>query len=187
MRVKKLENKRSLKTHKLKKLYKVGLSAKVESSRDEDNDADNEMFDVGTLTGNEVSAEQEVAVKEVNLTVDEVTLAQALAALKSVKPKVKGDVIKEPSVPVSAASASTKINATTTTTAIIPTPRKGIIITKLEPEPVKKMSKKYQLRSDEKEAKRLQVEFDEEERLAREKDEVNVALTEEWDDIQAKI
>ncbi|GKD33959.1 hypothetical protein Tco_1249468, partial [Tanacetum coccineum] len=41
--------------------------------------------------------------------------------------------------------------------------------------------------SDEKEAKRLQAEFDEEERLAREKDEANVALTEEWDDIQAKI
>ncbi|GJW30515.1 ribonuclease H-like domain-containing protein [Tanacetum coccineum] len=30
-------------------------------------------------------------------------------------------------------------------------------------------------------------EFDEEERLTREKDEANVALTEEWDDIQAKI
>ncbi|GKE28636.1 hypothetical protein Tco_1444020 [Tanacetum coccineum] len=161
MRVKKLENKRSLKTHKLKKLYKVGLSAKVESSRDEDNDADNEMFDVGTLTGNEVSAEQEVAVKEVNLTVDEVTLAQALAALKSVKPKVKGDVIEEPSVLVSAASASTKVSAATTTTATILTPRKGIVITEL-------------------------AEFDEEERLAKEKDEANVVLTEEWDDIQAK-
>ncbi|GJR14749.1 hypothetical protein Tco_0797401 [Tanacetum coccineum] len=48
------------------------------------------------------------------------------------------------------------------------------------------MSKKYQLRSDEEEAKRLQAEFDEEERLAREKDEANVALTEEWDDIQTK-
>ncbi|GJZ16005.1 zinc finger, CCHC-type containing protein [Tanacetum coccineum] len=57
----------------------------------------------------------------------------------------------------------------------------------IEPEPVKKMSKKDQLRSDEEEAKRLQAEFDEEERLAREKDEVNVALTKEWDDIQAKI
>ncbi|GJQ94404.1 hypothetical protein Tco_0005543 [Tanacetum coccineum] len=165
------------------------------------------------MTGDEVFAEQEVAAKDVNLTVDEVTLAQALAALKSVKPKVKGDVIEEPSVPVSAASASTKVSAATTTTATIPTPRKGIVITELgtptitrssqqpsqaevqdkgkgkmiEPEPVKKMSKKDQLRSDEEEAKRLQAEFDEEERLAREKDEANVALTEEWDDIQAKI
>ncbi|GJV36143.1 hypothetical protein Tco_1408620 [Tanacetum coccineum] len=49
------------------------------------------------------------------------------------------------------------------------------------------MSKKYQLRSDEEEAKRLQAEFDEEERHAREKDEANVALTKEWDDIQANI
>ncbi|GKC88906.1 hypothetical protein Tco_1149555, partial [Tanacetum coccineum] len=32
-----------------------------------------------------------------------------------------------------------------------------------------------------------QAEFKEEERLAREKDEANVALTEEWDDIQAKL
>ncbi|GJW76660.1 hypothetical protein Tco_0138342 [Tanacetum coccineum] len=34
---------------------------------------------------------------------------------------------------------------------------------------------------------KLQAEFDEEERLAREKDEANVVLTKEWDDIQAKI
>ncbi|GKE40075.1 hypothetical protein Tco_1463480, partial [Tanacetum coccineum] len=139
-------------------------------------DADAEMFDVGTMTGDEVFAEQEVAAKDVNLTVDEVTLAQALAALKSVKPKVKRDVIKEPNVPVNPASASTK--------AEVQDKGKGKMI---EPEPVKKMSKKDQLRSDEEEAKRLQAKFDEEERLVREKDEANVALTEEWDDIQAKI
>ncbi|GJU84997.1 hypothetical protein Tco_1292543 [Tanacetum coccineum] len=46
----------------------------------------------------------EVAVKDVNLTVDEVTFAQALAALKSVKAKVKANVVEEPSIPVSAAS-----------------------------------------------------------------------------------
>ncbi|GKC07833.1 hypothetical protein Tco_0999443, partial [Tanacetum coccineum] len=34
-RVKKLEKKRSSRTHKLKRLYKVGLTARVESSRDE--------------------------------------------------------------------------------------------------------------------------------------------------------
>ncbi|GJY88831.1 retrovirus-related pol polyprotein from transposon TNT 1-94 [Tanacetum coccineum] len=50
---------------------------------------DAKMFDVNTLTGDEVFAEQEVAAKYVNLTIDEVTLAQALAALKSVKPKEK--------------------------------------------------------------------------------------------------
>ncbi|GJU44309.1 hypothetical protein Tco_1201575 [Tanacetum coccineum] len=50
-----------------------------------------------------------------------------------------------------------------------------------------KMKKKDQISFDEQEAKRLQAEFDEEERLAREKDEANVILIEEWDDIQAKI
>ncbi|GKD12926.1 hypothetical protein Tco_1197333 [Tanacetum coccineum] len=159
-------------------------------------DADNEMFDVGTVTGDEVFAEQEVAAKDVKLTVDEVTLAQALAALKSVKSKVKEDVIEEPSVPVSADSASTKVSAATTTTATIPTPRKGIVITKLGTPTTtissqQSQDKDAQIRLDEETAKRLQAEFDEEERLAREKvekeKEANIALTEEWDDIEAKI
>ncbi|GKF90871.1 hypothetical protein Tco_0274572, partial [Tanacetum coccineum] len=123
-RAKKLEKKRSSRTHGLKRLYKVGLSARVESSVSVQDDADAEMFDVSTLTGDEVFAEQEVAAKDVNLTVDEVTLAQALATFKSVKPKVKRDVIEEPNVPVSTANATTKVSATTTKTATIPTPRK---------------------------------------------------------------
>ncbi|GKC64734.1 hypothetical protein Tco_1097332, partial [Tanacetum coccineum] len=50
-RVKKLEKKRSSRTHKLKRLYKVSLSARVESSGDEE---DLEMFDVDALDGEEV-------------------------------------------------------------------------------------------------------------------------------------
>ncbi|GJS74533.1 hypothetical protein Tco_0707374 [Tanacetum coccineum] len=46
---------------------------------------DEEMFDTGVLDGDEVLAEPKVIVKDVNLSVDEVTLAQALAALKSAK------------------------------------------------------------------------------------------------------
>ncbi|GJV96313.1 putative ribonuclease H-like domain-containing protein [Tanacetum coccineum] len=132
------------------------------------NDQDDaDMFDVNTLTSDEVLAEQEVATKDVNLTVDEVTLAQALAALKSVKPKVKANVVKEPSVQVSATSTKDK--------------GKGIMV-----EPEKPLKKKDQISFDEQEAIKLQAEFDEEERLAREQDEANVALTKEWDDIQAK-
>ncbi|GJU59370.1 hypothetical protein Tco_1237136 [Tanacetum coccineum] len=235
-RVKKLEQKKRSRTHGLKRLYKVGLIARVESFGDEEslgedaskqgrinaidadeditlvNDQDDaDMFDVNTLTGDEVLAELEVVVKDVNLTVDKVTLAQALAALKSVKPKVKANVVKEPSIPVSA--ASTKVSAaTTTTTATILTPRKGIIITELgtstttttissQPSQIKvqdkskgilveepvKPKKKDLIRLDEEITLKLQAEFDEDERLAREKDEANVALTEEWDDIQAKV
>ncbi|GJT75056.1 hypothetical protein Tco_1041781 [Tanacetum coccineum] len=137
------------------------------------NDQDDaDMFDVNTLTGDEVLAEQEVATKDVNLTVDEVTLDQALDALKSVKPKVKANVVEEPSVPVSVASIKAKVQDK----------GKGILVE----EPVKP-KKKDLISLDEENALKLQAEFDEEERLAREKYEANVALTEEWDDIQAKV
>ncbi|GKF09582.1 hypothetical protein Tco_0043806, partial [Tanacetum coccineum] len=235
-RVKKLKQKKRSRTHWLKRLYKVSLIARVESSRDEESlgkdaskqgrinviDAneditlvngqdDVDMFDVNTLTGDEVLAEQAVATKDVNLTIDEVTLAQALAALKSVKPKVKANVVEEASVLVSAVSTKVSV-ATTTTTATIPTPRKGIDITELgtstttiiissQPsqakvqdkgngiivEPDEPLKKKDQLKLDEEMALKLQTEIDEEERLAREKDEANVALTDKWDDIQAKV
>ncbi|GJY64641.1 putative ribonuclease H-like domain-containing protein [Tanacetum coccineum] len=125
-------------------------------------DADNEIFDVDALTGDEVFVvEHEVAAKDVNLTVDEVTLAQALATFKSVKTQVKEEVQDK---------------------------GKGKMI---EPEPVKPKKKDAQIMLNEEAAKRLQAEFDEEERLAREKvekeKEANIALTEEWDDIEAKI
>ncbi|GJY57132.1 putative ribonuclease H-like domain-containing protein, partial [Tanacetum coccineum] len=144
-RVKRLKKKGGSRTHKLKRLYKVGLSRRVESSKEESlgeedaskqgriadidahediylvnvhrdkdifgvNDQDDvDMFDVDTLTGDEVVVESEVVAKkkddEVNvvkevvsaveeivsvaiITKDEITLAQALAELKSVKPKV---------------------------------------------------------------------------------------------------
>ncbi|GKD35319.1 hypothetical protein Tco_1250828 [Tanacetum coccineum] len=205
-RVKRLERKGRSRTHKLKRLYKVGLTARVDSSEEEEvlgedaskqgriiddidddeditlvsaqDDADADMFDVNALAGVEESVEQEVAAKDVNLSVDEVTLAQALAALKSVKPKVK-----EPSVPVSAAIATTKVSVATTTTVIIPTPRKGIVITELgtssptrtiflqQPsqakvqdkgkgilvEPEKPLEKKDQINFDEETARKLQA------------------------------
>nr|GEV11948.1 putative ribonuclease H-like domain-containing protein [Tanacetum cinerariifolium] len=99
------------------------------------------------------AAEVNTAATTVIITTKEITLAQALEALKTSKPKDKG---------------------------------KGIMIE----EPVKS-KKKDQIRLDEEAAKMLQAEFDEEERLAREKakkeERSNIALIKEWDDIQAKI
>ncbi|GJY67930.1 uncharacterized mitochondrial protein-like protein, partial [Tanacetum coccineum] len=183
-RVKKLEQKKKSRTHRLKRLYKVGLTVRVESSGDEESLDDADMFNVNTLTGDEVLAEQEVAIKDVNLTVDEVTLAEALAALKSVKPKVKANVVEESSIPVNA--VSTKVSAaTTTTTAIIPTPRKGIVKTELEPKNT--LKKKDKLKLDEEMALKLQAEIDEEERIARSKEEKIDEANISWDDIQEKV
>ncbi|GKB53408.1 hypothetical protein Tco_0904161 [Tanacetum coccineum] len=50
-----------------------------------------------------------------------------------------------------------------------------------------KMKKKDQVLFDEQEAIRLQAQFDEEERIAREKEEVNAALIAQWNDIQDKV
>ncbi|GJW70189.1 putative ribonuclease H-like domain-containing protein [Tanacetum coccineum] len=226
LRVKKLEKKKRSRTHKLKRLYKVGRSARVISSNeaslgdqedaskqgrkidDIDKDAeitlvhetqgrygDEEMFDTGVLDGDEVLAEPEVTIKDVNLSVDEVTLAQALAALKSAKVQEKANVVEEPSESITTTPTLTTTTAATTITAVSTRPRaKGLVIHEEEqattptvssqqPSQVKaqdkgkgimveepmKMKKKDQISLDEELAFKLQAEEEEEERLAREK------------------
>nr|GEW14992.1 hypothetical protein [Tanacetum cinerariifolium] len=199
-RVKKLEKRNTSRTHGLKRLYKERRIDVID--RDEgiilvsvhDND-DRQMFDVDTLDGEEVfvagqnenvveevvdAAQVSTAATTVTITTKEITLAQAVEALKTSKPKVKGIVFQEPG----------KSTTTTTTTTISSQQSrdkgKGIMIE----EPVKP-KKKDQIRLNEEAAKKLQVVFDEEERLAREKakkeQEANIALIEEWDDIKANI
>nr|GEV07923.1 retrovirus-related Pol polyprotein from transposon TNT 1-94 [Tanacetum cinerariifolium] len=109
-RVKKLEKRNRSRTHKLKRLYKVGLIARVESSYDkeslgedeskqrrieaidQDKDIimvnvqdDAEMFDVNDLGGEKVFVvEQEiVSTAATTVTTKELNLAQALKALKT--------------------------------------------------------------------------------------------------------
>nr|GEU45946.1 putative ribonuclease H-like domain-containing protein [Tanacetum cinerariifolium] len=95
------------------------------------------------------------------ITIDEVTLAKALAELKASIPKVKGVVIQEPSE-----------NTTTTTTKIISSKShdKGKVIMVEEP---MKPKKKEQIKLDEEATLKLQAEFKEEQRLAREKAQKN--------------
>ncbi|GJR05498.1 hypothetical protein Tco_0528482 [Tanacetum coccineum] len=124
-RVKRLEKKGGSRTHGLKRLYKVGLSRRVESSGEEGLgeedaskqgriadidadaginlisthfDADTNMFGVHDLVSDEVVVESEVVVKAAStilvsaaittttiITNNEITLAKALAELKSAK------------------------------------------------------------------------------------------------------
>nr|GEZ92135.1 hypothetical protein [Tanacetum cinerariifolium] len=228
-KVKKIDKKQRSRNHKLKRLYKVGLIARVDSSKDEqslgedaskqgrkinDIDADEditlvndqddaEMFNVNDLHGEEVFVEKEVANKEVNDEVQKVVeevvedtntaklivnaahvsaageVNAASIVTTTSKPKAKGIVLQEPSESI------------TTTTKKISSKKsqdkgKAIMIK----EPVK-AKKKVQIMLDKETAKNQQDEFDEEERIAREKGkkelEANIALIKEWDDIQAKI
>ncbi|GKD72045.1 hypothetical protein Tco_1330327, partial [Tanacetum coccineum] len=216
-RVKKLEKKGGSRTHKLKRLYRVGRSVRVvsseEASLDDQEDAskqgrkidgidkdaeitlvdetqgrygDEDMIGVNDIDGDEVVVESEVTdksgerrniVEESVVVTDvvtipvsaaiitnvELTLAQTLAELKSARPKTKGVVMKEPS------------ESTLTISLQLPSQVKGqgskdkgkakMI------EPKKPLKKKDQIKFDEEEALRLQAKFDEEDRLAREKDQ----------------
>nr|GEV11622.1 putative ribonuclease H-like domain-containing protein [Tanacetum cinerariifolium] len=180
-RGKKLEKKNRSRTHKLKRLYKVGLSARVESS-DEASLGGEEVFvaDQTEKVVKEVVNAVQVSTAATTVTINtkEITLAQALKALKNSKPKVKGVFIHEPS------ESTTTTTTTTATTTTIPKQQsqdkgKGIMI-----EEHVKPKKKDQIRLDKENALRSQAEFDEEERLARERtqkeQEANIALIETW-------
>ncbi|GKC41924.1 hypothetical protein Tco_1059646 [Tanacetum coccineum] len=115
-RVKKLKKKRSSRTHKLKRIYKGRRINAIDADEDitlvnVQDDADNEMFDVDALNGEEVfvtgqnenvvekvvdAAQLSTAATTITITTKEITLAQALEALKTSKPMVKGIVFQEP-------------------------------------------------------------------------------------------
>nr|GEW34474.1 hypothetical protein [Tanacetum cinerariifolium] len=198
----------ALEIYSLKRMDASKLGRKIHDiDADEDitlvNDQDDkQMFDVNDLQGEEVFVLEDVADKEVNaagevnvaniattdnvtatMTVDEVTLAQALMEIKSTKPKAKGIVLQE-------LSEST---TTTTTISLKKSQDKGKTI--MIEEHIK-LKNKDQIMLDEKVALKLQAEiqaeFDKEQRLASEKaqeeeEEANIALIETWDDVQAKI
>ncbi|GKB36250.1 hypothetical protein Tco_0881192 [Tanacetum coccineum] len=102
-RVKKLEKKNRSRTHKLKRLRKIGATARVESFCDEESldDADKEMFDVNDLAGEEVFvAEKEVVINVVEEVVEAINTAKLIVDAAQ----------------VSTASATTTISVATTTT-----------------------------------------------------------------------
>nr|GEZ95863.1 hypothetical protein [Tanacetum cinerariifolium] len=128
-----------------------------ETTEDQGRINDEEMFDTDVLN------DEKVVVKDVNATsiatsvtiavitavsIDDITLAQALVEIKTSKPKAKSIVIQEPS--------ETPTTTTIPISSKVQDKGKGIIVE----EPLK-MKKKYQISFDEKEARRLQAEIDE--------------------------
>ncbi|GJW84031.1 hypothetical protein Tco_0157176 [Tanacetum coccineum] len=186
LRVKKLEKKGESRTHKLKRLYKVGRSARIVSSDEASLGRYGDyMFDVSDLAGEEVFvAEQGVSDKDVNLSVDEVTLAQALAALKSAKVQEKANVVEEPSESITTTPTLYNNKLLLQHLLLISTRPvgKGLVIHDEE------QAIHHSFSQQSAHAKiQDKVEFDEQERIEREKAEANIALKETWDDIQAKI
>nr|GEU74217.1 hypothetical protein [Tanacetum cinerariifolium] len=178
-RVKKLKRRKRSRTHGLNRLYKVGLSTSVESSKDEglseedaskqgmitDIDANEDITLISTNNEQIFDANQDLGVTTAattpKISFDEATLAQALTELKHKKPKAK---------------AKDKGKA------------------KMIENPVK-LKKKDQIQLDEEVALKLQAElqakFKKEQRLAGERAQqelqANIVLIESWDDVHANI
>ncbi|GKF30458.1 hypothetical protein Tco_0100256 [Tanacetum coccineum] len=176
-RVKKLKKKKGPITHRLRRLYKVGRSARVVSSEDEEvtlvdetqgRYGDNLMFDTGVFDNEQDMAEKEVDMAEKDVstagvttdstttTVDELTLDQTLIEIKAAKPK------------------AITTAATTTTNAVTRPKASGVAKDKGKAkmvEPEKPLKKKYQIMFDKEVAQKLQAQLDaeleEEEKLAR--------------------
>nr|GEW17784.1 hypothetical protein [Tanacetum cinerariifolium] len=174
-RVKKLERRRRLRTHGLKRIYMVGLSTRIDSSEDEglgeedaskqerisDIDADERI----TLVSTHDDADTDLHGEEVFVAQQDKNAVEKeeLAELKhtKAKAKAKGIIFHE------------QEESTTTTTAVIPKPRsqdKGKA--KIIEEPIK-LKKKDQIQLDEEVALKLQAELqaelEEEQRLKRRK------------------
>nr|GEY19240.1 hypothetical protein [Tanacetum cinerariifolium] len=176
-RVKRLERKKKSRSHGLKRLYKV-------------------IKDITTVDIEETVSTTTPITTDV--TPDELTLAQALVEIKKSKPKdasIETTIVTIPTYdgtrPKTRGVVMQEPSETLTTTTVPISLKfhekgKGIMVE----EPLK-MKKNDQISFDEQEARRLQAEINEEERLAREKaqkeKEENDVLINTWDDIQAKI
>nr|GEW91668.1 hypothetical protein [Tanacetum cinerariifolium] len=178
--VKKLEKRKKSKTHGLRRLYKVGLSARVKSSSEESlgeeeafkqgkNIADIDVDFEITLVDETAKDQGRIIVRDHKEPSESTT---PTSIVDSTRPKAKGIVMEEPS------------EATTTTIPIplkVQEKGKGIMVE----EPLK-MKKKDQISFDDQEAKRLQAELDQKQILTEEEAQkelkANIAMIELHDD-----
>ncbi|GJT41232.1 putative ribonuclease H-like domain-containing protein [Tanacetum coccineum] len=172
-RVKKLEKKQRSRTHGLEDYTRKIHDIDADEDITLENVHDEDMFDTSVFNDEEVFVGQDMAEKDVStadlvttagevvttanvevsiasltaatITTVELTLAQIMAELKSVRPKTKGVVMQEPSESI--------------TTITIPSKDKGKDIMVEEP---LKMKKKDQVETDYELAQRLQAEEQEE-------------------------
>nr|GEU95570.1 hypothetical protein [Tanacetum cinerariifolium] len=168
-KVKKLEKKHMSRTHKLKRLYKVGLTARVISSSDDE-----------ALDKEDTSTQGRI---------DEIDVDEDIALVSTYNDELQDEGIKDV---VSAAetmvTTAPTITAESTKTNV---ENKGKGKAKLIKEPEMPKKRKHQIKADKELAEKLQAEMqaeiNEEDSLAREKaqqvEEVNLA----WDYVHAKI
>nr|GEW33922.1 hypothetical protein [Tanacetum cinerariifolium] len=214
-RMKKLEKKSSKRTHKLTRLYKIGSSKRIESSDEASLGDQKDASKQEKILYNLVADERVTLVDETQggmiktclthvylmmkklllkrsdvattptISMDDITLAKALVVLKSAKP-----MVKESSVPKAKGIVMQEPEETTIRTTTVPSHSSKDKGKAKMIEPEKPLKKKDRIMIDEEVVRnlkaQLQAELEDEERLARQKEEeANIALITEWDDVQA--
>ncbi|GKD26073.1 hypothetical protein Tco_1232287, partial [Tanacetum coccineum] len=203
-RVQRLEREKKSRTTSLRRLKKVGMYRRVESSEDQESlerQGDDLMFDTGVLDDDEVFVDVTTVEKEeqstktseavttagvkdsvtptIPTTIEE-TLDQTLMEIKAAKPKAKGIVFHDQEEQVSVSKPTVSV-----TQPLVKYKGKGII-----QKPERPLKRKEQVSLDEQMARDIQAQLDskiiEEERLERQKqEEANIALIKSWENTQA--
>ncbi|GKF01716.1 hypothetical protein Tco_0028639, partial [Tanacetum coccineum] len=179
-RVKKLERRSNSRTPGLKRLRKVGRSAQVVSSKDEGLGAQGNAFKQGRKIFILMLLQRNLRLKRSKQPKPKaVTTAATTTTTAVTRPKARGVVVQE-------LSEFTKV---TTPSQLLQLPQAKDKVKAKMVEPEIPLKKKDQILIDEEIAQRLQEELqaklEEEERLARQKEEdANIA---EWDNVQAMI
>nr|GEY93829.1 hypothetical protein [Tanacetum cinerariifolium] len=199
-RVKKLEKKHMSRTHKLKRLYKVGLTAKVISSSDDkaldkEDTSKQEKID-------EIDADEDIALVSTH---DDVSTQDNIVQDEGIEDVGEEEVVEVVTtakmlIDILVSTAETIVTTAPTTTAgstktnievTQALKRKGVMIQEPEETTKTKTTSSQQPQVQEKLQAGMQAKIDEENRLEREiaqkEQEENEALINTWDDIQAKI
>ncbi|GJX96857.1 hypothetical protein Tco_0352655 [Tanacetum coccineum] len=208
----KLERKKMSRPTGLKRLKKVGITRRVKSSKDQDDEL---MFDSGVLDTDEMPVEAKVNEKDEQstkiddstageavttasvedsaapTTIEEITLAQTLIQIKAAKPKV-----------VTTAATTTTTTRPKAKGVVVQEPSEFRVPQEAQPsiskdkgkgimiEPEVPLKRKDQIALDEQIARDIQAKLDaeliEEQKLARkQEEEANIALIESWENTQA--
>nr|GEX06865.1 hypothetical protein [Tanacetum cinerariifolium] len=183
-RVKRLEKKKKSRTHRLKRLYKVGLSARMESSVEEQSLGEEDASKQGrNIT--DIDADAKITL------VDET--AEDHGRINDEK-MFDTDVLNDEEVVVKDINATSIATAVTTaaTTATTAVSIDDITLAQALVEintsnPKARYEKKDQISFDEQEARRLQAEIDEQDRLAEEKAQLIEDENLAWDNVQAML
>nr|GEW58618.1 hypothetical protein [Tanacetum cinerariifolium] len=189
-RVKKLEKKHMSKTHKLKRLYKVGLTVRVISSSDDEALNKEDTSKQGRI--NEIDVDEDIVLVSTHDDVVQDEGIEDVGEEEVVEVVTTAKMLIDIVVDASQVTTALTITVEFTKTNV---EDKGKGNAKLIEEPEMLKKRKYQIEVDKELAKKLQAKMqakiDEEDRLAREraqkKQDENNAMINTCDDIQAKI